>query len=77
METSIEFFLYLVAMARLLVVCQRIHRKSRRRQAKACDRSGQPVVYRTLAKTSDEWLSRIHFLLFVIARSFTADGCLL
>ena len=53
METSIEFFLYLVATARILVVFPRIHRKSRRkRQAKACDRSGQPVVYRTLAKTS-------------------------
>ena len=64
METSIEFFLSLVAMARILVVFLRIHRKSRRkRQAKACDRSVQPVVYRTLAKTSDEWLSRIRFIL--------------
>ena len=64
METSIELFLYLVAMTRILVVFLRIHRKSRRKkQAKACDRSGQPVVYRTLAKTSDEWLSRIHFIL--------------
>ena len=36
----------------------RIQRKSRkRRQAKVCDRTGQPVVYRTLAKTSDKWLS--------------------
>ena len=49
---------------RILVVFLRIHRQSRRkRQAKACGRSGQPVVYRTLAKTSDEWLSRIHFIL--------------
>ena len=63
METSIEFFLYLVAMARILVVFLRIHRMSRRkRQVKACDRPGQPVVYRTLAKTSDK-LSRIHFIL--------------
>ena len=76
METSIEFFLHLVAMARILVVFLSIHRKSRRKkQAKACDRSEQPVVYRTLAKTSDEWLSRIHF--FVTARSFTADVGLL
>ena len=77
METSIEFSLHLVAMARILVVFLRIHRKSRRkRQAKACDRSGQPVVYRTLTKTSGEWLSRVHFY-FVTARSFTADGGLL
>ena len=77
MEIVVEFFLYLVAMARILVVFLRIHRKSRRkRQAKACDRSGQPVVYRTLSKTSDEWLSRIHSF-FVIDGSFTADGGLL
>ena len=56
------------------MVFLRIHRKSRRkRQAKACDRSVQPVVYITLVKTSDEWLSRIQFD-FVTARSFTADG---
>ena len=72
METSIEFFLYLVAMARILVVFLRIHRKSRRkRQAKACVRSGQPVVYRTLAKTSDEWLSRIHFIFLQLDRHFS------
>ena len=52
MKTSIEFFLDLVEMARILVVFLRKHRKSRRkRQAKACGRSGQP------AKISDEWLS--------------------
>ena len=34
---------------------------------------GQPVVYRTLAKTSDEWLSRIHFVLLQLG-SFTVDG---
>ena len=77
MKTGIEFFLYLVAMARILVVFLRIQRKSRKkRQAKACDRTGQPVVYRTLANTSDEWLSRIHSI-FVEDRSFTADGGLL
>ena len=72
METSSEVFFYLVAMARILEVFLRIHRKSRRkRQAKACDRSGQPVDYRTLAKISEEWLSRIQF---VTARLFSADG---
>ena len=34
----------------------------------------QPVVYRTLTKTSDEWLSRIHSILWRIDRSFAADG---
>ena len=52
-ENGIEFLLYLVAMARFLVVRLKF-RKSRRRQAKACDRTGQPVVYRTLAKTSED-----------------------
>ena len=52
-----QFFLLLVAMARILVVFLRIQRKSRkRRKAKVCDRTGQPVDYRTLAKTSDRWL---------------------
>ena len=44
--------------------------------AKVNDRTGQPVVYRSLAKTSDEWLSRIHFY-FVADGSFTADDGLL
>ena len=35
----------------------RIHRKSRRkRQAKACDRSGQPIVYRTVANGFQEFI---------------------
>ena len=77
MENGIEFLLYLVAMERILVVFLRIQRKSRKkRQAKACDRTEQPVVYRTLVKTSDEWLSRIHSI-FVTDRSFTVDGSLL
>ena len=60
----IEFFLQLVSMERILVVFLRIQRKSRnKRQAKACDRSGQPVVYSILAKISDEWLSRIPSIL--------------
>ena len=66
MEVGIEFVLYMVGMARLLVVFLRIQRKSRkRRQAKVCDRTGQPVVYKTLAKTSDKWLSRIHSILLL------------
>ena len=77
METSIELFHYLVAMARFLVVFLRIHRKSRKkRQAKACDRSGQPVIYRTWAETSEEWLSRIHPILLQVDRlQLTAVYC--
>ena len=70
-------FLHLVAMERILVVFLRIQRKSRKRwQAKVCDRTGQPVVYRTLAKTSDEWLSRVHSILLQIDRlQLTAVYC--
>ena len=50
-------------------VFTRIHRKSRRKMhAKVLDRTVQPVVYRTLAKTSDERLSRIHFILLQLDR---------
>ena len=56
-------------LERILVVFLRIQRKSRKwRQAKVCDRTGQPVVCRTLAKPSDEWLSRIHCILLQIDR---------
>ena len=77
METGLEFFLHMVARARLPVVFLRIQRKSIKRwQAKFCDRTGQPVVYRTLAKTSDEWLSRIHSILLQIDRlQLTAVHC--
>ena len=77
MEVGIEFVLYLVRMARLLVVFLRIHRKSRKkRQAKACDRSGRTVVYSTLAKTSEERLSRNHSILLQIDRlQLTAVYC--
>ena len=44
--------------------------------AKVHDRTERPVVYRSLAKTSDEWLSRIHSILLQLDR-FTADGGLL
>ena len=50
-----------------------------RMHAKVYDRTVQPVVYRSLGKTSDERLSRIYFIVlyFVVDRSFTADGGLL
>ena len=72
MEIVIEFFLHLVAMERILVVFLRIQRKS----TKEDDRTGRPVVYRSLAKTSDEWLSRIHSILLQIDRlQLTAVYC--
>ena len=40
--------------------------------AKVQDRTGQPVVHRTLVKTSDEWLSRVYSI--HLDRSFTVDG---
>ena len=64
METGIEFFLHLVAMERIQVVCLRDQRKSRKRtQAKVFDRTGQPVVYRTLAKTP-QMIGFHEFILF-------------
>ena len=77
LEIGIKFFFYLVAMARFLVVCQRIQRKSRKmRQTKACDWSGQAGIDRTLAKTSEEWLSRIHVILLQLDRlQLTAVYC--
>ena len=48
----------------------------KRMHAKVCDRTGQPVVYRSLAKTSDEWLSRIYSILLQIDRlQLTAVYC--
>ena len=68
--TVIEFFLHLVAMEWILVVFLRIQRKSRNmRQAKACEWSGQPVIYRRMALTN--------LFYFVADISFTADGGLL
>ena len=44
--------------------------------AKVYDRTGQPVVYRSLAKTSDEWLSRIYSILLQMDRlQLTAVYC--
>ena len=50
-------------------------RKSRKWQAKSWERSGRPVVYSTLAKTSEDGFQE--FICFVTDRSFTADGGLL
>ena len=71
--TVIEFFLHLVAMERILVVFLRIQRKSTKEDH---DRMERPVVCRSLAKTSDEWLSRIHsFLLQIDRLQLTAVYC--
>ena len=73
MEIVIELFLHLVAMERILVVFLRIQRKPTKEDY---DRTGRPVVYRSLAKTSDEWLSRIHSILLQIDRlQLTAVYC--
>ena len=73
MEIVVEFFLHLVAMERILVVFLRIQRKSTKEDY---DRTVRPVVYRSLAKTSDEWLSRIHSILLQIDRlQLTAVYC--
>ena len=48
----------------------------KRMHAKVYDRTGQIVVYRSLAKTSDEWLSRIHSTVLQIDRlQLTAVYC--
>ena len=78
MEIGIEFLLYMVAMARFLVVCLREFKESQERwgKAKACDWSGQPVIYTTLANTSEDWHSRIHPILSQIDRlQLTAVFC--
>ena len=50
--------------------------QQKRMQAKVCDRTVRPVVYRSLAKTSDNWLSRIHFILLQMDRlQLTAVHC--
>ena len=73
METDIEFFFHLVAMERNLVVFLRIQRKSTKEDY---DRTVRPVVHRSLAKTSDEWLTRIHSILLQMDRlQLTAVYC--
>ena len=43
---------------------------------KVYDRTWRPVVYRSLTKTSDEWLSRIHSILLQMDRlQLTAVYC--
>ena len=43
-------------------------RNQRKSTKEDYDRTVRPVVYRSLAKTSDEWLSRIHCILLQIDR---------
>ena len=74
MELGIEFLLYLVAVARFLVVCLRIQRKSRKmRHAKACDLIGANRYLQNFGEN----LKRMAFtnsFYFVTNGSFTADG---
>ena len=53
MEVSIEFVLYMVGMARLLVVFLKF-RMSRKTQAKSWEKTERPLVHSTLAKTSED-----------------------
>ena len=78
METGIEFLFHLVAMERILVVFLRIN--SKKVNERGCMQRftierGDPFFYRSLAKTSDEWHSRIHSI-FVTdrRRSTVTDG---
>ena len=61
MTVGIEFVLYMVEMARLLVVFIKF-RKSRKRQAKVLGRNEKPFINNTCG------LSRIQFLLLQIDR---------
>ena len=51
------------------------HLVASRMQAKVCDRTEQPVVHRALAKTSDEWFSRIHSNMLQANRSQLTVVC--
>ena len=53
-NVGIEFVLYIVEMTRLLVVCLKFRKSRRKRHAKACERTGRPVVDSTSAKTSED-----------------------
>ena len=51
-------------------------RMSRKRQAKVLRMNGEPVIDITLAKTTEEWLSRVQFILLQLDRSqLTAVHC--
>ena len=54
------------------MVFLRIQRKSIKEDY---DRTERLVVYRSLAKTSDDWLSRIHSILLQISLQLTAVYC--
>ena len=54
MEVGIEFVLYMVEMARFLVVFLKIQNVKEKRQAKSWEGTGRPVIDRTLAATSED-----------------------
>ena len=73
MKTGIEFFLLLVALERILVVFLRVQRESRKEDY---DRTGQPVVYRSLAKNLRRMSFTNSFFLLLIDRlQLTAVYC--
>ena len=61
METGIEFFFFLVAMARILVVFLRIQESQERG-----DKQRFTIERENPSKTSDKWFSRIHSILLQI-----------
>ena len=72
-QTVIEFFLQLAATEWILVIILRIRRKSTQEDY---DRTVRPVVYRSLGKNSDEWISRVYSILLQIDRlQLTAVYC--
>ena len=70
MEVGIESALYMVGMARLLVVFLRIQRKSRKRQAKSWE--SDPLF--TELRRKPQTMAFKSSINFVTDRSFTADS---
>ena len=64
MEVGIEFVLYMVGMARFLVVFLKF-RESRKRQAKSWERTVRPVVDNTLAKTSEDGFQEFNLFCYI------------
>ena len=78
MEIGIEFVLYIVELARLLVAFFKKFRMSREIQAKSWARTVRPVVNSTLAKTSEDGFQEFNFCYRHIVhrwqRSTVTDG---
>ena len=73
MEVGIEFVLYMVGMARLLVVFFKFKESQERRDKQSLGRERRdPLFCSTLARTSEDGFQE--FIYFVTDRSFTADG---